>query len=175
MKKTTMILVFIALAIVILNGCTTGEAKGGVKPPAEDYVTQAEMDAYLAEIDNTITELHTRIDGKVETTQVSQMIDERFNPTNVFDMINARCSTYDISLSDSGWDSNGDGYTTGNEVCDQTNTICILSILEFDNGGTAGSGLEPVTCNQRHPIDNISTNPIDILDVWCCDGRPFDS
>ena len=87
----------------------------------------------------------------------------------VLDMFGKCKKAYDISLTDASWDENSDGFISGNEVCKKEGSNCVISLLEYDNGGTAGKGLEPATCSNLNQIEQIQEGNIPkILDVWCC-------
>ena len=90
----------------------------------------------------------------------------------VFWKIEQENTAYSIALSNwSGadeWDMNKDGSISGEEVCyTSQGQSCLIALLEYDNGGTAGKGLEPFSCTQKSIIDTNPYNPVDILNVWC--------
>ena len=143
------ITVIVALAVSIIATNITGNV---IKLNQDRF---GKYNVYTtAEVDAKINSINSQLQTKTSIQQV-------------LDLIEDRGVAYDISLSDIGWDSNGDGYTSGEEVCNsQQSKKCLLALLEYDNGGTAGKGTEPLPCTSMQPV-NIDETTIDILNVWC--------
>ena len=104
----------------------------------------------------------SRFSSYVTRDQVNQMIAAQFNPTNVFDMINARCEWYATN-----------GLSVGgiipNTFCDKQGSqqICVDALgVDYISPNGAVEGVVAVDCNENDLHRSLF--------IRCCNGRPFD-
>ena len=140
MKKTSMILVFAALAIVILNGCTTGEAKGGIKPGQEVIANSCNADG-ICEVNQLKANEAYVADGQKLTTReevLQTLVVGSYGGCNFvevpygYDWQDNMSDDYnEVTLPFINADANGDGITTGAEYCESRGAKCLFGFRKF--------------------------------------------